>query len=185
MFHVEQLKQKHMSKETLLSNLRTIPDFPTKGILFYDITTLLKNNACLSELSDLLYQTYKDKGITKVVGIESRGFILGAILAARLNAGFVPIRKEGKLPAQTLRESYGKEYGQDTIEIHADAIGRDDVVLLHDDLLATGGTIKAACDLIRKLHPKKTYASFIIELRELGGKRLLGNDIEVDVVLSL
>ena len=130
-----------MSKETLISNLRTIKDFPVKGILFWDVTTLFKNAACLKELEDILYDMYKDKGITKVVGIESRGFVMGASLAVRLGAGFVMARKPGKLPAETLEESYDKEYGKDTIQIHKDAITEDDVVLLHDDLLATGGTM--------------------------------------------
>lgn len=111
-----------MSKETLISNLRTIKDFPVKGILFWDVTTLFKNAACLKELEDILYDMYKDKGITKVVGIESRGFVMGASLAVRLGAGFVMARKPGKLPAETLEESYDKEYGKDTIQIHKDAI---------------------------------------------------------------
>lgn len=103
-----------MSKETLIKSIREIPDFPIPGILFYDVTTLFKNPDALQELSDILYETYKDKGITKVIGIESRGFIMGAMLAARLGAGFVPIRKPGKLPAETIEESYTKEYGTDT-----------------------------------------------------------------------
>ena len=134
-----------MSKETLLKSIRTVPDFPLPGILFYDITTLLKDYDSLKELSDILYDMYKDKGITKVVGIESRGFILGAILAARLGAGFVPARKPGKLPAETIEESFSKEYGTDTIQLHKDAIKEDDVVLLHDDLLATGETTLPNC----------------------------------------
>ncbi|MDY2642055.1 MAG: adenine phosphoribosyltransferase, partial [Mediterranea sp.] len=124
-----------MSKETLIKSIREIPDFPIPGILFYDVTTLFKNSEALKELSDILYEMYKDKGITKVVGIESRGFIMGAMLAARLGAGFVPIRKPGKLPAETIEESYKKEYGTDTIQMHKDAIDENDVVLIHDDLL--------------------------------------------------
>ena len=146
-----------MSKETLISNLRTIKDFPVKGILFWDVTTLFKNAACLKELEDILYDMYKDKGITKVVGIESRGFVMGASLAVRLGAGFVMARKPGKLPAETLEESYDKEYGKDTIQIHKDAITEDDVVLLHDDLLATGGTMNAAYRLTRKFNPKDVF----------------------------
>ena len=107
-----------MSKETLAKSIREIPDFPIPGILFYDVTTLFKDPARLQELSDTLYEMYKDKGITKVVGIESRGFIMGPILATRLGAGFIPIRKPGKLPAETIEESYDKEYGKDTIQIH-------------------------------------------------------------------
>ena len=137
-----------MNTELLLSNLRSIPDFPIPGILFRDVTTLFKSAECLKELEDTLYEMYKDKGITKVVGIESRGFIMGASLAIRLGAGFVPVRKPGKLPAETIQESYQKEYGTDTIEIHKDAISENDVVLIHDDLLATGGTMLAAYNLV-------------------------------------
>lgn len=174
-----------MSKETLIKSIREIPDFPIPGILFYDVTTLFKNSDALQELSDILYETYKDKGITKVVGIESRGFIMGAMLAARLGAGFVPIRKPGKLPAETIEESYTKEYGTDTIQMHRDAIDENDVVLLHDDLLATGGTMLAACNLVKQLNPKKVMVNFIIELKELKGKSLFSEDIEVESVLSL
>ena len=174
-----------MSKESLLKTIRQIPDFPIPGILFYDVTTLLKDSEALRELSDSLYEMYKDKGITKVVGIESRGFIMGPMLAARLGAGFVPIRKPGKLPADTIEESYTKEYGTDTIQIHKDAINENDVVLIHDDLLATGGTMVAACNLVKQLKPKKVMANFIIELKELNGKALFTEDIEVESVLSL
>ncbi|WP_281644559.1 MULTISPECIES: adenine phosphoribosyltransferase [Bacteroides] len=174
-----------MSKETLAKSIREIPDFPIPGILFYDVTTLFKDPATLQELSDILYEMYKDRGITKVVGIESRGFIMGPILATRLGAGFVPIRKPGKLPAETIEESYDKEYGKDTVQMHKDAIGEDDVVLLHDDLLATGGTMKAACKLVKQMHPQKVYVNFIIELKELHGKEVFGNDVDVEAVLTL
>ena len=174
-----------MSKETLTKSIREIPDFPIPGILFYDVTTLFKEPAALQELSDTLYEMYKDKGITKVVGIESRGFIMGPILATRLGAGFVPIRKPGKLPAETIEESYDKEYGKDTVQMHKDAINEDDVVLLHDDLLATGGTMEAACKLVKQMSPKKVYVNFIIELKELHGKDVFGDDVEVESVLSL
>ena len=132
-----------MSKETLIKSIREIPDFPIPGILFYDVTTLFKDPWCLQELSNIMFEMYKDKGITKVVGIESRGFIMGPILATRLNAGFIPIRKPGKLPAEVIEESYDKEYGTDTVQIHKDALDENDVVLLPDDLLAPGGTMKA------------------------------------------
>ncbi|WP_418986750.1 adenine phosphoribosyltransferase [Bacteroides heparinolyticus] len=174
-----------MSKETLAKSIREIPDFPIPGILFYDVTTLFKDPATLQELSDILYEMYKDRGITKVVGIESRGFIMGPILATRLGAGFVPIRKPGKLPAETIEESYDKEYGKDTVQMHKDAIGEDDVVLLHDDLLATGGTMEAACKLVKQMHPQKVYVNFIIELKELHGKEVFGNDVNVEAVLTL
>jgi len=174
-----------MSKETLKKSIREIPDFPIPGILFYDVTTLFKNPEALSELSDILYETYKDKGITKVVGIESRGFIMGPMLAARLGAGFVPIRKPGKLPADTIEESYAKEYGTDTIQMHKDAICEEDVVLLHDDLLATGGTMKAACNLVKQMNPKKVMVNFLIELEELNGKAIFDKDVEVESVLIM
>ena len=162
-----------MSKETLAKSIREIPDFPIPGILFYDVTTLFKDPARLQELSDTLYEMYKDKGITKVVGIESRGFIMG------------PILEPGKLPAETIEESYDKEYGKDTIQIHKDALNENDVVLLHDDLLATGGTMEAACKLVQKMNPKRIHVNFIIELKELHGKDLFNNDVDVQSVLSL
>ena len=174
-----------MSKEALIKSIREIADFPIPGILFYDVTTLFKDAERLQELSDTMYEMYKDKGITKVVGIESRGFIMGPSLATRLNAGFVPIRKPGKLPAETIEESYDKEYGKDTVQIHKDAIDENDIILLHDDLLATGGTMEAACKLVKKLRPKKVYVNFIIELKELNGRSVFGNDVEVESVLSL
>lgn len=174
-----------MSKETLISNLRTIKDFPVKGILFWDVTTLFKNAACLKELEDILYDMYKDKGITKVVGIESRGFVMGASLAVRLDAGFVMARKPGKLPAETLEESYDKEYGKDTIQIHKDAITEDDVVLLHDDLLATGGTMNAAYRLTRKFNPKDVFINFVIELKDLHGRDNFPADAKLETVLQL
>ena len=174
-----------MSKEALIKSIREIADFPIPGILFYDVTTLFKDAERLQELSDTMYEMYKDKGITKVVGIESRGFIMGPILATRLNAGFVPIRKPGKLPAETIEESNDQEYGKDTVQIHKDAIDENDIILLHDDLLATGGTMEAACKLVKKLRPKKVYVNFIIELKELNGRSVFGNDVEVESVLSL
>ncbi len=191
MFHVKQkisitiIKRLAMSKETLRKSIREIPDFPIPGILFYDVTTLFKEPAALQELSDTLYEMYKDKGITKVVGIESRGFIMGPILATRLGVGFVPIRKPGKLPAETIEESYAKEYGTDTIQMHKDAIEEGDVVLLHDDLLATGGTMKAACNLVKQLNPKKVMVNFLIELMELKGRGVFDENIEVEAVLKL
>ena len=174
-----------MSKESLLKTIRQIPDFPIPGILFYDVTTLFKDAEALKELGDMLYEMYKNKGITKVVGIESRGFIMGPMLAARLGAGFVPVRKPGKLPAEVIEESYTKEYGTDTIQMHKDAIDENDVVLLHDDLLATGGTMLAACNLVKQLKPKKVMVNFIIELEELNGKSVFSDDIEVESVLTV
>ena len=174
-----------MNTELLLSNLRSIPDFPIPGILFRDVTTLFKSAECLKELEDTLYEMYKDKGITKVVGIESRGFIMGASLAIRLGAGFVPVRKPGKLPAETIQESYQKEYGTDTIEIHKDAISENDVVLIHDDLLATGGTMLAAYNLVQKFTPKATFINFIIELVDLKGRTIFPEGVDVSSLLCL
>ena len=191
LFHVKQkdsitlLNCLIMNRETLAKNIREIPDFPIPGILFYDVTTLFKNPAALQELSDILYEMYKDKGITKVVGIESRGFIMGPLLATRIGAGFVPIRKPGKLPAETIEESYEKEYGKDTVQMHKDAIDENDVVLLHDDLLATGGTMQAACRLVKQMNPKKVYVNFLIELKELQGRNIFDKEIEVESVLQL
>ncbi|MBP3680144.1 MAG: adenine phosphoribosyltransferase [Bacteroidaceae bacterium] len=174
-----------MRKEILLNNLREIPDFPIPGILFYDVTTLFKNAECLNEILDELYDIYKDKGITKVVGIESRGFILGAALASRLNAGFIMARKPGKLPAETYEETYAKEYGTDSIQIHKDAISDDDIVLLHDDLLATGGTMAAAHRLVKKCGAKQTFINFVIELKDLNGRNMFPTDVEVETLLQL
>lgn len=170
----------------LKKHLRSIPDFPKQGINFRDVTTLFKDAKCIEIMDEELYNLYKDKGITKVVGIESRGFIMGALLARRLNAGLIMCRKPGKLPAETVSVDFEKEYGTDTIEIHKDAIDENDVVLIHDDLLATGGTIKAAWELVKKFHPKKCYMNFIIEIRDEGlfGRENIGNDIEVTSLLQ-
>lgn len=157
-----------MNKQLLLDNLRCIPDFPQKGINFRDVTTLYQNGECLREMTDALYELYKDKGITKIVGIESRGFILASALATRLGCGVVLARKPGKLPYTTIKESFSKEYGVDTIEMHIDSITPEDVVLIHDDLLATGGTAKAAYKLVQNFHPKKIYINFIIEITDEG-----------------
>ena len=172
-----------MNKELLLSNLRNIPDFPIPGIQFKDVTSLFKKPECLKELDNALYELYKDSGITKVVGIESRGFVMGAALAVKLNAGFVPIRKPGKLPAETISESYSKEYGTDTIEIHKDAIDENDIVLIHDDLLATGGTALAAYNLVKKLSPKKVMINFLIELDGLNGRDIFPEEADVKSLL--
>ncbi len=176
-----------MNNEYLLKNLRNIPDFPVPGIQFKDVSTLYKNAKCLKIMVGELYDIYKDKGITKVVGIESRGFVVGAALAVKLGAGFVMCRKPGKLPAETRKESYMKEYGKDTIEIHTDAIEEKDVVLLHDDLLATGGSMKAAYDLVKQFNPKKIYINFIIELtiEGLNGRAAFDKDVEMTTLLKI
>lgn len=176
-----------MNNETLLRNLRNIPDFPIPGIQFKDVSTLYKDAECLKIMVDELYEKYKDKGITKVVGIESRGFVVGAALALRLGAGFVMCRKPGKLPGDTKKESYMKEYGEDTIEIHCDAITNDDTVLIHDDLLATGGSMKATYNLVKQFNPRNIYIGFLIELRIEGlhGRETLGNDIEIETLIRI
>ena len=163
-----------MNNKVLLENVRCIPDFPRKGINFRDVTTLYKNAECVQIMLDELYELYKDKGITKIVGIESRGFVMASALAARLKCGIVLARKPGKLPSTVIKESFSKEYGVDTIEMHLDSIKEDDVVLIHDDLLATGGTAKAAYKLVQHFHPKKTYMNFLIEITDEG---LHGRDL--------
>ncbi len=153
--------------------IRSIKDFPKPGIMFRDITTLLKNPEAFKITLEQLSEQVKDLKITKVAGIESRGFIFGALLAEKHNVGFIPIRKPGKLPAEKVSESYQLEYGTDSIEIHKDAISKGDRVLLHDDLLATGGTAEAACNLIAKLGGNVVQVSFIIELSFLKGRQKL------------
>lgn len=170
--------------ERVIAKIRDVKDFPTKGILFKDLTTAFKDPEALATMNDALADLYRDRGITKVVGIESRGFICGAILADRLGAGFVPVRKPGKLPADTIKASYGKEYGTDVIEIHSDAITPDDVVVIHDDVLATGGTMNAAYNLVKQLNPKKVYINFILELKALDGLRNLPAEAEVTTLIS-
>ena len=164
--------------------IRDIPDFPTKGIIFRDLTTMLKNAEALKIMSKSLADLYRDKGVTKVVGIESRGFIGGSIMAYELGAGFVPARKPGKLPAVTVKKAYAKEYGVDTIELHSDAITPEDVVVLHDDLLATGGTMLACYELVKSMNPKKIYINFTVELTALEGRKKLPQDCEVSSLLK-
>ena len=163
-----------MNNKKHLKNLKCIPYFQKKGINFRDVTTLYKNAECLQIMLDELYEMYKDKGITKVVGIESRGFVIAAALADRLKAGVVLARKPGKLPATVIKESFSKEYGVDTVEMHLDSIDENDVVLIHDDLLATGGTAKATWRLVKHFNPKKIYMNFIIEIKDEG---LHGRDV--------
>ncbi len=170
-----------MNNKLLIENLRSIPDFPRKGINFRDVTTIFKNAECLKIMLDELEELYKDKGITKIVGIESRGFVMASALAGRLGCGVVLARKPGKLPATVIKESFSKEYGVDTIEMHIDSINEDDVVLIHDDLLATGGTAKAAYKLVENFHPKKIYMNFIIEITDEG---LHGRDLFKDIDLT-
>ena len=164
--------------DTLKSQIRSVPDFPKSGILFYDITTLLRDPIGFKAALDGLVMPYADKGISLVVGIESRGFILGAAVADRLGAGFCPIRKPGKLPAKTIRESFNLEYGTDSIEIHEDAIAPGQRVLIVDDVLATGGTACAAMRLVRRLGGDLQGLAFLIELLALNGRsQLAGEEI--------
>lgn len=162
--------------DTLKSRIRSIPDFPKPGILFYDITTLLKDPSGFSAALDELSAPYRGQGIAQVVGIESRGFILGAAVADRLGVGFCPIRKPGKLPAKTIRETFQLEYGSDAIEIHADAIEPGERVLIVDDVLATGGTASAAARMVKRLGGQLHGLAFLIELEALGGRRLLDGE---------
>ena len=176
-----------MNNKTLLENLRCIPDFPKKGINFRDVTTLFGNPECLQIMEDELYDIYKNYGITKIVGIESRGFVMASALSVKLHAGVVLCRKPGKLPGDTIQESFSKEYGEDTIEIHNDSISENDVVLLHDDLLATGGTMKAAYNLVKKFNPKKIYVNFLIELvnEGLNGREIFDKDTEITTLMKV
>ena len=169
----------------LKSLIRTIPDYPREGIQFRDITTLIADPAGLRAAIDGLVLPFLDAHIDKVVGIEARGFILGGAVAHELGRGFVPIRKKGKLPWRTIGQEYSLEYGVDTIEIHADAIGEGDRVLLVDDLVATGGTAEAATELIRRSGGELVAATFVIDLPELGGaRRLAERDVAVHTLVS-
>lgn len=174
-----------MDKKLLVDNIRKVPDYPVKGIMFFDVTTLFKNHRCLMEIVDAICDMYRDKGITKVAGVESRGFVVGAAVAAKLGAGFVPVRKPGKLPAEIVSESYSKEYGTDVIEMHTDAIEPGDVVLVHDDILATGGTASAAVRLVKKFNPKAVYANFIIDIVDIPRSRPIPSDVAVSSLLQL
>ncbi len=167
--------------DELKSRIRSVPDFPKAGILFYDITTLLRDPAGYKAALDGLCAPYEGKGISLVVGIESRGFILGAAVADRLGAGFCPIRKPGKLPARTIKETFQLEYGSDAIEIHEDAIDRGQRVLIVDDVLATGGTARAATRLVKRLGGELHGLAFLIELVALNGR----SQIEGERVFSL
>ena len=156
--------------ENLKSKIRHVPDFPKPGILFYDITTLLQDPLGFREAIDAVAAPFAGKGIDLVVGIESRGFIFGAAVADRLGAGFAPVRKPGKLPSTTMRTTYDLEYGSDTLEIHDDAVKAGQRVLIVDDLLATGGTARAAADLVQRLGGDVRALAFLIELVALNGR---------------
>lgn len=170
--------------ETVKQSIRNVPDFPKKGIMFKDITTALMNEQIFNFLVDNISEYYKDLGITKVVGIESRGFILGGAIAYKLNAGFILARKPGKLPYDKISESYELEYGKNTIELHKDALDSNDIVLLHDDLLATGGTANAVINLVQKCNVKKTYVNFLCDLSFLKGMNKINEKAEVYSLIS-
>jgi adenine phosphoribosyltransferase len=160
----------------LKQHIRSVPDFPKAGILFYDITTLLRDPQGFQMTIDMLSTPYLDQGIDAVIGIESRGFILGAAVAQKIGAGFIPIRKPGKLPAKALKESYDLEYGKDALEIHEDAIDQGQRILIVDDVLATGGTAAAAVQLVRKLGGELHGLAFLIELLFLDGKQKIARE---------
>ena len=166
----------------LKQHIRHIPDFPKPGILFYDITTLLRNPAGFTETIDRLAAPYEGQGIDAVIGIESRGFILASAVAQRLGAGFIPIRKPGKLPARSLRESYALEYGTDALEVHEDAVEAGQRVLIVDDVLATGGTAAAATQLVKRLNGQLHGLAFLIELEFLNGKAKLAGEQVLSVL---
>jgi 5'-methylthioadenosine phosphorylase len=175
----------HMPRKTMKELIRTIPDFPKKGIQFRDVTTLLKDPAGLREAVDALAARYRNRGITKVIGIEARGFILGAPLAYALGAGFVPVRKKGKLPGEAIGQSYALEYGSDSVEMHLDALSVDERVVVVDDLIATGGTAEAAVNLVRRAGAKVEEACFLVELPELNGReRLTKTGVPVHALIS-
>lgn len=171
--------------ELLERNIRNIADFPKKGIQFKDITPLLKNSNTLELTSQVLARPYRHKQIDYVVGLESRGFLFGTNLAQDLHAGFIPIRKPGKLPAETVSAAYELEYGTDSLEMHTDALNKGDRVIIHDDLIATGGTAQAATELVEKTGARVVGFSFIIELRDLQGRKSLPGEPDFEVLISI
>jgi adenine phosphoribosyltransferase len=172
-------------EETLLSSIRSIPDYPKPGIIFRDITTLLGNARAFRRVVDELVHPYAGSKIDKIAGIEARGFILGGAIAHQLSAGFVPIRKKGKLPHETVRVAYSLEYGVDEMEMHKDAVAPGDKVILVDDLIATGGTAEGAVKLLRQMGAEIVTACFVIDLPDLGGRRKLESlGVEVRTLIA-
>lgn len=159
----------------LKQTIRSVPDWPIKGVNFRDLTTLMQDPAAFMESCDILYDRYKSMDIDKIVGIDARGFVFGAVLAYKLGIGFVPVRKKGKLPYKTIQESYSLEYGEDTLEIHEDAVAAGEKVVIVDDLIATGGTIGATVNLVRKLGGDILECAFVIELPDLKGRDKIDN----------
>ena len=172
-----------MTEQEVKNAIRNIPDFPQKGIQFKDLTTVFVRPDCLTWLKRQMVNKYQGKGVTKVIGIESRGFIIAPMVAEAIGAGFVPIRKPGKLPAEVVEVSYKKEYGTDVIQIHKDALTSDDIVVLHDDLLATGGTMQAAISLVKQFGVKQIYVDFIVELDALKGREVFDKDVTVESLI--
>ncbi len=170
--------------DELKRKIREVPDFPKPGILFYDVTTLLKDPEGLRRVIDIFSERYRDRGIEKVLGIESRGFILGPAVAYNLGAGFVPVRKKGKLPSRTLSVTYDLEYGTDTLEIHRDGISSGERVLILDDLIATGGTAAAVVEMARKLEADLRGLAFLVELTFLKGRSKLDSELDVFAILK-
>jgi adenine phosphoribosyltransferase len=154
----------------LKESIRSISNWPIKGVIFRDLTTLMQDPKAFKESCDILYDRYKDSGIDKIVGIDARGFVFGAVLAYKMGIGFVPVRKKGKLPYKTIQETYSLEYGEDTLEIHEDAIVKDEKIVIVDDLIATGGTVGATVKLVKKLGADIIECAFIVELPELKGR---------------
>ena len=154
----------------LKQTIRSIPDWPIKGVIFRDLTTLMQDPQAFRESIDILYDRYKDKGLDKVVGIDARGFVFGAVLAYRLGVGFIPVRKKGKLPHNTIEQSYSLEYGEDTVEMHEDAVIPGEKVVIVDDLIATGGTVGATVKLVKQLGADLLECAFIVELPDLKGR---------------
>ena len=181
MFHVEQIK----NFMDLKREIRDIPDYPKKGIDFKDVTTLFKNKEAMKYVTDEISNNFKGKGITKVVGLEARGFIFGGAVANELDAGFIPVRRKGKLPSKIISETYELEYGTDSVEMHVDALNKDDIILIHDDLLATGGTAMAALKLAQQCGVKKIYFSFLCDLEFINtpNKELL-KEFETQVLVK-
>ncbi len=176
-----------MNKKYVLEHLRNIPDFPKKGIQYKDINFLFTDAVVIRELGEELYRRYKNKGITKIVGVETRGIILASILADKLGAGLVMCRKKGKMPGEIKSEKYEKEYGFDEIEMQEDSIKMGDVVLIHDDLLATGGSMKAAYNLVEKFSPKEVFLNFIFELKSEcpDGRKALPANVDIQSLLVI
>ena len=159
----------------LKETIRSIPGWPIKGVIFRDLTTLMQDPKAYREACDILYERYKDMGIDKIVGIDARGFVFGAVLAYKLGIGFVPVRKKGKLPWKTIQETYSLEYGEDTLEIHEDAVEKGEKIVIVDDLIATGGTVGATVKLVKKLGADIIECAFIVELPDLKGRDQIQN----------